>query len=348
MNEWSRVKAPIAPLQDRELLPSNGPDLPVTPAITNPVNCHPHIMRSMLPNMPSSAKLLTGCPLHLGLVMHPFRDLSDLHTINSEVIVRCRSCRTYINPFIQFLEPGRRWRCPVCFLANSVPDDFYHDPGTQTYGEPSRRPGIRSATIEFIPPSEYMLLPPHPANYLFCFDVSRNAIATGYLRLVCGRLTALLNRISGDSRRQIAFITYDSAVNFYKLCGDTVRFMICPDLDEPLLPDYEGLVDRINNSAEAIQDFLHQLPQALASTNDVGNCLGSVSQIRLRLIGETGGRISSFTTSIPTVGAGTPRPRENPNERSLGDAKFLGPATDFCKTFSLDCSAQQVAVDCSC
>ncbi|THD23505.1 SEC24 A COPII coat complex component [Fasciola hepatica] len=345
MNEWSRVKAPIILLQDRELLPSDGPDLPVTPAITNPVNCDPDIMRCTLTNMPSSAKLLTRCRLPLGLVMHPFRDLSNLHTINSKVIVRCRSCRTYINPFVQFLDSGRRWRCPVCFLANSVPDDFYYDPGTQTYGDPSRRPEIRSATVEFIAPSEYMLRPPQPATYLFCFDVSRNAIATGYLRLVCGRLAALLNRIPGDSRRQIAFITYDSAIHFYKLCGDTMRLMICPDLDEPFLPDYEGLINRINNSAEAIQDFLRQLPEAFASTNDVGNCLGSVLQIGLRLIGGSGGRISLFTTSMPTVGAGTLRPRENPNERSLGEAKFLGPATDFYKTFALDCAAQQVAVD---
>lgn len=193
------------------------------------VNCDSDIMRCTLTNMPSNAKLLARCRLPLGLVMHPFRDLSSLHTINSKVIVRCRSCRTYINPFVQFLDSGRRWRCPVCFLANSVPDDFYYDPGTQTYGDPSRRPEIRSATVEFIAPSEYMLRPPQPATYLFCFEVSRNAVATGYLRFACDRLAALLNRIPGDSRRQIAFITYDSAIHFYKLCGKSNIFvyLIC-------------------------------------------------------------------------------------------------------------------------
>ncbi|VDP86221.1 unnamed protein product [Echinostoma caproni] len=345
MSEWSRLKAPIALLQDRELLPSDGPDLPVTPAITNPVNCDPDIMRCTLTNMPSNAKLLARCRLPLGLVMHPFRDLSNLHTINSKVIVRCRSCRTYINPFVQFLDSGRRWRCPVCFLANSVPDDFYYDPGTQTYGDPSRRPEIRSATVEFIAPSEYMLRPPQPATYLFCFDVSRNAIATGYLQFACERLAASLNRIPGDSRRQIAFITYDSAIHFYKLCGDTMRLMICPDLDEPFLPDYEGLMNRISGSTEAIQDFLHQLPQSFANTNDVGNCLGTVLQVGLKLIGGTGGRISLFTTCMPTTGAGVLRSREDPNDRSAAEAKYLGPAIDFYKTFALDCAAQQVAVD---
>jgi len=40
----------------------------------------------------------------------------------------------------------------------SVPDEFSFDPVTKTYGEPQRRPEIRSATIEFIAPSEYMVI----------------------------------------------------------------------------------------------------------------------------------------------------------------------------------------------
>ena len=38
--------------------------------------------------------------------------------IQPSVIVRCRSCRTYINPFITFQDHGRRWRCNVCNRVN--------------------------------------------------------------------------------------------------------------------------------------------------------------------------------------------------------------------------------------
>ena len=38
-----------------------------------------------------------------------------------------------------------------------VPEEFSYDPVSKTYGEPQRRPEIRSATIEFIAPSEYMV-----------------------------------------------------------------------------------------------------------------------------------------------------------------------------------------------
>lgn len=38
-----------------------------------------------------------------------------------------------------------------------VPEEFNFDPVTKSYGSPERRPEIKSATIEFIAPSEYMV-----------------------------------------------------------------------------------------------------------------------------------------------------------------------------------------------
>ena len=43
--------------------------------------------------------------------------LQNLPVIHSSVITRCRSCRTYINPFVTFTD-SRRWRCPMCFRVN--------------------------------------------------------------------------------------------------------------------------------------------------------------------------------------------------------------------------------------
>lgn len=40
-------------------------------------------------------------------------------------------------------------------LFNVVPDEFLFDPVSKTYGDPTRRPEVKSSTIEFIAPSEY-------------------------------------------------------------------------------------------------------------------------------------------------------------------------------------------------
>lgn len=105
--------------------------------------------------------------------------------IHCASIVRCRACRTYINPFVFFIDT-KRWKCNLCFRTNernylfvemiciylilyyvirklhlhsitAVPDEFQFDPLTKSYGDPSRRPEIRSSTIEFIAPGEYMV-----------------------------------------------------------------------------------------------------------------------------------------------------------------------------------------------
>ena len=52
-----------------------------------------------------------------------------------------------------------------------------------------------------------------------------------------------------------------------------------------------------------------------------------------------------FQTQLPNVGPGALKNREDPNERAGKNIQHLGPATDFYKKLSLECSAQQVAVD---
>ena len=45
----------------------------------------------------------------------------------------------------------------ILYNFATVPEEFNYDPVTKTYGEPQRRPEIKSSTIEFIAPSEYMV-----------------------------------------------------------------------------------------------------------------------------------------------------------------------------------------------
>lgn len=43
------------------------------------------------------------------------------------------------------------------FLVIAVPDEFQYDPVSKSYGDVTRRPEVKSSTIEFIAPSEYMV-----------------------------------------------------------------------------------------------------------------------------------------------------------------------------------------------
>uniref|UniRef100_A0A673T0F2 SEC24 homolog A, COPII coat complex component n=1 Tax=Suricata suricatta TaxID=37032 RepID=A0A673T0F2_SURSU len=335
-------------LQERNMLPST----PLQPPVPNlhediqKLNCNPELFRCTLTSIPQTQALLNKAKLPLGLLLHPFKDLVQLPVVTSSTIVRCRSCRTYINPFVSFLDQ-RRWKCNLCYRVNDVPEEFMYNPLTRVYGEPHRRPEVQNATIEFMAPSEYMLRPPQPPVYLFVFDVSHNAVETGYLNTVCQSLLDNLDLLPGNTRTKIGFITFDSTIHFYSLQEglSQPQMLIVSDIEDVFIPMPENLLVNLNESKELVQDLLKTLPQMFTKTLETQSALGPALQAAFKLMSPTGGRMSVFQTQLPTLGVGALRPREEPNQRSSAKEIHLTPSTDFYKKLALDCSGQQVAVD---
>ncbi|XP_033643820.1 protein transport protein Sec24A-like [Asterias rubens] len=307
----------------------------------------PDIFRSTLNAIPQTNGLLQKSRMPLGLLIHPFRDLSHLPVIQSSVIVRCRSCRTYINPFVTIIEQ-RRWKCNLCYRINDLPEEFTFDPVTKSYGSPERRPEIKSATIEFIAPSEYMLRPPQPAVYLFVLDVSFSAVESGYLTIACQNLMDCLDKMPGDARTLIGFITFDSTLHFYSLQEGMTRpqMMVVSDIDDVFLPCPNDLLVNVQENRELIDELLNQLPSMFTGNKNTQTALGPALQAALKLMSPTGGRVTVFQSGLPSLGAGALKSREDPNQRaSTKNVPNLGPAVDFYKKLSLDFSAQQIACD---
>ena len=140
----------------------------------------------------------------------------------------------------------------MCYRVNEVPEEFCYDPTTKSYGEPTRRPEVKSATYEFIAPSEYMLRAPQPAAYVFAFDVSFNAIETGYLKMACQIIKDNLDKMPGDSRTLIGFLTFSKSVNFYNLRNDQSQphMLIVSDIDDIFLPAPEDLLVNLKENKE--------------------------------------------------------------------------------------------------
>ncbi|KAI3373265.1 hypothetical protein L3Q82_006567 [Scortum barcoo] len=338
-------------LQERNLLPPTPIPAPTPPLPQDlqKINCHPEVFRSTLTSIPQTQSLLNKAKMPLGLLLHPFKDLSQLPVVTSSTIVRCRSCRTYINPFVSFLDQ-RRWKCNLCYRVNDVPEEFMYNPVSRSYGEPHKRPEVQNATIEFIAPSEYMLRPPQPAVYLFVLDVSHNAVETGYLHVFCQSMLDNINALPGDSRTKVGFITFDSTIHFYNLQEglSQPQMLIVSDIEDIFLPTPDSLLVNLNECKEStlVQDLLKSLPTLFEKTMETQSALGSALQAAFKLLSPTGGRMSVFQTQLPNLGVGALQSREDPNQRaSAKDIQHLSPATDFYKKLALDCSGQQVAVD---
>ncbi|XP_023565801.1 protein transport protein Sec24B isoform X2 [Octodon degus] len=340
---------PVNLTQEKDVLPTT----PVWAPVPNlnmdlkKLNCSPDSFRCTLTNIPQTQALLNKAKLPLGLLLHPFRDLTQLPVITSNTIVRCRSCRTYINPFVSFIDQ-RRWKCNLCYRVNDVPEEFMYNPLTRSYGEPHKRPEVQNSTVEFIASSDYMLRPPQPAVYLFVLDVSHNAVEAGYLTVLCQSLLENLDKLPGDSRTRIGFMTFDSTIHFYSLQEglSQPQMLIVSDIDDVFLPTPDGLLVNLYESKELIKVLLNALPNMFTNTRETHSALGPALQAAFKLMSPTGGRVSVFQTQLPSLGAGLLQSREDPNQRSSTKVvQHLGPATDFYKKLALDCSGQQTAVD---
>lgn len=346
---WGRDAIDL--LKSRDILPQTRvepPPIRLPQEFYESSKCSPDIFRCTLTKIPETKSLLDKSRLPLGVLIHPFKDLNQLSVIQCTVIVRCRACRTYINPFVIFVD-SKHWKCNLCFRVNDLPEEFQYDPLTKTYGDPSRRPEIKSATIEFIAPSEYMVRPPQPAAYVFVLDVSRLAVESGYLRVFCDCLLSQLEALPGDSRTSVAFITYDSTVHYYSLADTQAQphQMVVVDIDDMFVPCPDNLLVNLNECLGLVRDLLRELPNKYRESFDTGTALGPALQAAYKLLAATGGRVTLLTTSLPNSGPGKLPAREDPSMRN-GDGinqSHLNPVTDFYKKLALDCSGQQIAVD---
>ncbi|CAD6915800.1 unnamed protein product [Tilletia laevis] len=74
--------------------------------------------------------------------------------------------------------------------------------------------------------------------------------------------------------------------------------------------------------------------------------MGSALQAAFKMISPIGGKIICLTASLPSLGSGALKNREDP--KLLGTPKessLLTSASQFYKTFPIDCSRSQVSVD---
>ncbi|GFY70829.1 protein transport protein Sec24B [Trichonephila inaurata madagascariensis] len=347
-NSFSRLwgNDSINLLQDRNILPPVLVEPPKPVLTPERPNCSPDVFRCTLTKVPDTSSLLQKSRLPFGILLHPFRDAASLSVIQCNAIVRCRNCRTYINPFVTFVDQ-RRWKCNLCFRVNDLPEEFLYDPSTRSYGDPSRRPEIKNATIEYIAPSDYMLRPPQPAVYLFLLDVSHGAVETGYLQTFCKVMLENLNELPGDSRMRIGFITFDGSIHFYNL-GEGLNqphMLVVSDIEDVFLPSPDNLLVNVHESKSLITDLLTDLPKRFAMNGDINSCLGAALQVAYKLMSPVGGRVTVVQTTLPNYGPGALKNREDPNQRAGKDVSNIGPANDFYKKLALDCSGQQIAVD---
>ncbi|KAI9490579.1 hypothetical protein BDB00DRAFT_768538 [Zychaea mexicana] len=316
-------------------------------------NCDPSYKCSTLNAIPATEQLLKKSKLPLALVLAPYRTVSEgeepVPVISDSVIARCRRCRTYINPYVTFVEGGQRWKCNMCFLLNDVPAAFDYDAVNQKPMDRWKRAELNYGTVEFVAPTEYMVRPPQAPSYVFVIDVSHSAIQSGMLATAARTILDSLDRIPNkENRTRVAIITVDSSLHFYNLSSDTgeAQMLVVSDIDDVFIPHPGSLLANLTENMETIKALLEKLPEMFKDTVNVNNALGSALQAAYKLMCTQGGKIVCLQSTLPNTGVGALKGRED--VKLLGTPKestLLNAASPFYKSFAVDCSRSQVACD---
>ncbi|KAI9863512.1 MAG: COPII subunit [Vezdaea acicularis] len=341
-------------------------DIPPPPIILPPnssatpspdANCSPRHVRSTLNAVPTTHSLLKKSKLPFALVIQPYTSLHDsedpVPVVHDQLISRCRRCRSYINPFAQFLDQGHRWRCNMCNLTNEVPQAFDWDAASQKQVDRWQRSELNHAVVEFIAPQEYMVRPPQPLVYLFLFDVSYAAVTSGLLATSARTILESLDRIpNADRRTRIGFMAVDSSLHYFLIPRDGSEnseptLLVVSDIDEdPFLPVPHELLLTLSECRVNIEAYLGKLHQMFQNTQNGGSCMGSALRSGHKLISPLGGKIVVLTASLPNLGVGKLEMRED--KKLLGTSKessLLQTSNSFYKSFAVECSKSQVSID---
>ncbi|ODN77810.1 hypothetical protein L202_04933, partial [Cryptococcus amylolentus CBS 6039] len=155
-------------------------------------NALPRHLRATLPCIPSNGQLLDTTALPFALLVQPFASLrydeEPVPLISSwisgqspydppsfrgeswgaegegeeEGPPRCDQCRGYINPWVRFIDGGRKWSCNLCGAENPVPPQYYSHLGPNGQRvDHQHRPELQFGTVDFaVPPSYWARQPP--------------------------------------------------------------------------------------------------------------------------------------------------------------------------------------------
>ncbi|KHG05809.1 hypothetical protein F383_32015 [Gossypium arboreum] len=209
-----------------------------------PMNCNPRYLRLTTSAIPNSQSLASRWHLPLDAVVCEAPEGEEVPVINfaSTGIIRCRRCRTYVNPYVTFTDAGRKWRCNICSLLNDVPGEYFANlDATGKRIDLDQRPELIKGSVEFVPPMEYMVQPPMPPPYFFLIDVSISAVRSGMIE-------------SSLTQPQM---------------------MVVSDLDDIFVPLPDDLLVNLSESRNVVEKFLDSLPSMFQDNVNVESAFGS-------------------------------------------------------------------------
>jgi protein transport protein SEC24 len=235
--------------------------------------------------------MLRRSKLPLSLLIEPYPSKhAPVPLVSHGSITRCRSCKSFINPFIQFIDNGIKWKCNLCnFDDNQVPPGYDWDHITRQKTDRWCMPELNYGCVDYLATSEFLARPPQPPIYVFVLDISASALGTAMIKVFAESLIECIDNIpNNDERTRVGFITASQSVGFCCLANNSYpEWLMVSEIDDIYLPRMScDLVVNLTEAKTVVMDLLERLKVMFSPySSDNNNCLGSaLKAARLLLV----------------------------------------------------------------
>ncbi|XP_059288495.1 protein transport protein SEC24 B-like isoform X1 [Lycium ferocissimum] len=316
-------------------------------------------MRCTINQIPCTVDLLTTSAMQLALLVqplalpHPSEEPLQVVDFGESGPVRCSRCKGYINPFMKFIDQGRRFICNLCGHTDETPRDYQCNLGPDgRRRDADERPELCRGTVEFVATKEYMVRDPMPAVYFFLIDVSMNAIQTGATAAACSAISQVISDLPDGPRTFIGVATFDSTIHFYNLKRALQQplMLIVPDVQDVYTPLQTDVIVQLSECRQHLELLLESIPTMFQNNRTADSAFGAAVKAAFLAMQSTGGKLLVFQSVLPSTGIGALSAREAEGRTNVSAAekeahKLLQPADKTLKTMAIEFAEYQVCVD---
>ncbi|XP_047315997.1 protein transport protein Sec24-like At4g32640 [Impatiens glandulifera] len=322
-------------------------------------NCSPRYMRCTINQIPCTVDLLNTSGMQLALMVqplalpHPSEEPIQVVDFGESGPVRCSRCKGYINPFMKFIDQGRRFICNLCGFTDETPRDYHCNLGPDgRRRDADERPELCRGTVEFVATKEYMVRDPMPAVFFFLIDVSMNAVQTGATAAACSAISQVIADLPEGPRTMVGVATFDSTIHFYNLKRALQQplMLIVPDIQDVYTPLETDVVVQLSECRQHLELLLESIPTMFQNNKTADSAFGAAIKAAFLAMKPTGGKLLVFQSVLPSVGMGALSAREAEGRTNItaGEKeahKLLQPSDKSLKSIAVELAEYQVCVD---
>ena len=207
-------------------------------------NAGPRYIRVSLNSIPHEPSHLTSTQIPFGVVVTPLSDPGptelDIIKIDQREgqIQRCARCKAYYNPFFKLVDNGGFVMCNLCKMKMPVPPEYFHSL-SQPIEQRNDKAELKNGIYEYWTNKDYNPRPVNAISIMIALEISPASLFSGVFQSAIQSIQMTIESFPAPETTEIAIITYDQQLNFYKIPQDLnneMHISIVNDLDEPYSP----------------------------------------------------------------------------------------------------------------